>query len=291
MEPRNRNSEEIDLLYFFNPLLRGFRKVGAGINRYVNRLQRNLALFIVIFLVVAGAAFALRYILPKMYSTEAVFGSNILPASFCSEMINNLGSLLDKENVPIIAQQLNISQAASASIRSISTVKMSNIVLIGRSDSNVSAFRVRLVVSDQNMIPEIQKGLEHYLENNDFALRRKDARRKTLEDLRTDLVARINNLDSLKNILSRSMEPRSSGQGIILGEPVSPIQAYQVQRDYFRQLKEIEESLSLLRNVEVVQPFFKLNEPNAPNFQKIFLYGLVLGLIAALIITPVVGRR
>ena len=291
MEPRTRNSDEIDLLYFFNPLFKGLKKTKLAFGRYLNVLKRNVFLFLAIFLVLAGSSYALRFILPKLYSTNAIFVSYNLPPGFYPEVINNMKELLKKGNASILSDQLKISPQAAATVKSISTVKMDSVMLFDNNDSTTQAFKVRLVVTDPNSITEVQKGLEAFLENNEFALKRREAKRKTMEALRSDLIVRIESLDSLKEILSKSVVPRGNGQGIILGEPVSPIQAFQVQREYFSQLKDIEERLSLLRNVDIVQPFTKINEPNAPNFEKMFLYGLALGLIAALLLTPFLGKR
>jgi hypothetical protein len=292
METHNRNSDEIDLAYFFRPLGKGLRKINTAFGNYLDKLGRNLFLFIFIFLVIAALGYCLRYILPKSYSANAVFVSYNLPAGFCSEMVNNLNGLIkDHENASILATELTISPAQASSIRSVSSMQMDSITTLDREDTTASAFKIRLIVGDYRNIPDIQKGLENYLENNSFARKRKEAHLRTLTDLRSDLLTRINNLDSLKAILSRSVVPRSSGQGIILGEPVSPIQAYQVQRDYFKQLKDIEEKLSLLRNVEVVQPFLQISTPNYPNFSRYFLISLIIGLAVALILTPLFGWR
>jgi len=292
MESHNRSSEEIDLAYFFNPLLKGLKKIGIAIGKYFLKLQRNLFLFIMIFLSIAAAGYSYRYFLPKLYATDAVFVSHNLSAAFCSEMIKNLKDLLgNKKNASALADQLNITKEAAASIRALVIVPMDRGRFLDTEDTSASTFKIRLIVQQESFIPDIQKGLENFLENNGFALKRREAKRKTLEDLRDDLLTRISNLDSLKNVLSRSVVPRSNGQGIILGEPVSPIQAYQVQRDYYSQLKEIEEKLALLKNVDIVQPFLRLNATNYPNPQKYFSYGLLLGLIAALLLTPLLGWR
>ncbi|MFN2437707.1 MAG: hypothetical protein ABR503_00810 [Chitinophagaceae bacterium] len=77
----------------------------------------------------------------------------------------------------------------------------------------------------------------------------------------------------------------------MLGEPVSPIKVYELQEDYYREQLDIEEELALLRNIEVLQPFFKRNSSNYPDFNKLFFYSLLIGLLLALLVTPLIGRK
>jgi hypothetical protein len=64
---------------------------------------------------------------------------------------------------------------------------------------------------------------------------------------------------------------------------------YELQEDYYRQQLDIEAELALLRNIEVVQPFFRSNNSNYPDFNELFFYSLLIALLMGLIITPLVG--
>jgi len=44
-------------------------------------------------------------------------------------------------------------------------------------------------------------------------------------------------------------------------------------------------------NIEVLQPFFKLNDYNYPDFTRLMLYSFILALFIAGILTPVLSRR
>jgi hypothetical protein len=292
METRNRNAEEIDLLYFFNPLFRGLKRMGRGFYNYLLLLKRNFLLFSTIFIVIAALGYGLRYVLPKSYKTSAIFVSYNLPASWCTELVNSLNSFTGNgQKAKALAEQLKISLPSASTIHSISADSLKNLNGLDTVYSTAFAFEVNILVKDKEALPEIQKGLQAYLETNPFSLKRKEARQKKLEDLRRDLVMRINSLDSLKEVLSKNIVSSTGKQGIILGVPVSPVEAYQVQREYYRQLKDLEEKLSLLQNIDVVQPFIMADAPNYPDFRKIFLYAALIGLLAALLATPILGRR
>jgi hypothetical protein len=295
----NKSSDEIDLLYFFSPLIRGFRNLQSGFIGYMHNLQRKRFIFVSIFLLIAIIGFLLRYFIPKYYKTNAILISYNLPADFCSIMIDNLQPLTSSlSNTPILAQQLNIPESLAAGIHSISSESLDSLSIINEKDSTGSAFRmnttgsafkINIVVKPKTNISEIQKGLQYFLENNEFSLKRKEAKRKTLEALKNNFILRGKSLDSLKGIVNSFIIPRRTEQGSVLGEPVSPIQVYELQEDYYRQQLDIEAELALLRNIEVVQPFFRSNNSNYPDFNELFFYSLLIALLMGLIITPLVG--
>ncbi len=283
MEKQNAGAEEIDLLYFFNPLIRATKT-------YIRKLQKGYLLFLGIFLFCIALGFSLRFFFPKYFQTNAIFVS-YLPAGFSTSMINDLQNLIgDKKNTSVLAEQLRIPIKAASTIKKLSTEEMDSLSYMNIRDTMASAFKVYLTVSDANTIPVFQEGLKTFLENNSYSLTRKEARRKTLEALRNNFVEKIKGLDSLKNILNTTLVPRSNGQGVILGEPISPIDAYELMQKFYNGQKEIEEQLILLKNIEVLQPFLKINASNYPDYNKLLIYSILIGLAMALIITPLVVK-
>ena len=292
MEKQQRNSEEIDLLYFFNPLVRGLKSLGLGCKNYIIKLQRNVFLFLILMIVISAIGFSLRFLLPKYFKTEAIFVSYNLPAGFCSSIINDLQNLVGTvNNASVLAEQLKISSASANAIKYVSAEPMDSLTYMNRKDTTASAFKINLMVKEAGSIPFIEEGLKNFLEKNEYSIKRKEAKRQTLIAMRNNYIERIKGLDSLKNILNNSVVPRSNGQGIILGQPISPIEAYEVMQKFYNQQKEVEEQLALLQNVEIVQPFLKIKSSNYPDYNKIFFYSILIGLVIALLITPLLGKR
>ena len=281
-QPTN-NSDEIDLLYFFNPLIKGTKS-------YYQRLRRNVFLFLGILLACSAIGYSLKFFLPKYFKTNAIFVS-YLPADFSSSMINDLQNLIDNnQNASELAELLRISPAFASTIKSLSTQPLDSLSYMNKKDTTASAFKIYLTVKDAKSIPIIQEGLKNFLENNEYSLKRKQAKRQTLEAMKNDYIKKINGLDSLKDILNTTIVPRSNGQGVILGEPISPIDAYELMQKFYQGQKEIEEQLMLLQNIEILQPFLKIKVSNYPDYNKIFFYSVLIGLILALLIAPLAGR-
>jgi len=66
---------------------------------------------------------------------------------------------------------------------------------------------------------------------------------------------------------------------------------YKLQETYYRQQLDIEAELALLNNIEIVQPFFRINNSNYPDFNELFFYSLFIAFLLALIITPLIGAK
>jgi hypothetical protein len=283
MNKQPNNSEEIDLLYFFNPLIQGTKW-------YFQKLRRNLFLFLGILLACSAIGYSLKFFLPKYFRTNAIFVS-YLPADFSSSMINDLQNLIDNnQNASELAELLRISPASASTIKNLSTQPLDSLSYMNKKDTTASAFKIYLTVNDASSIPIIEEGLKNFLENNEYSLKRKQAKRQTLEAMKNDYIQKIKGLDSLKDILNTTIVPRSNGQGVILGEPISPIDAYALMQKFYQGQKEIEEQLMLLQNIEILQPFLKIKASNYPDYNKIFFYSVLIGLVLALLIAPLAGR-
>jgi hypothetical protein len=288
-----RSSEEIDILYFFNPLLKGFNAAKKNTAVYRAHFRRNILLFLAIFVLVSLAGYALRYILPAYYNTSATFISHHFPAGYYNLQVQELKELAgNTKNNALLAEKLNIPVAAASKIRNIETEPADHLVYMYRNDTiAAAAFRVQLTATDLSGLDQIQQGLQLYLENNEFSRKRKESRKKTLGLLKNNLEEKSRNLDSLKEVVSADLSAGRPGQVIVLGQPVIPIQVYELQTRYYKELLEIEEDLGLLENIELVQPFTKTAVAGVPNANRYFKYSIIAGFLLALLITGFVGRR
>ena len=291
MSERKQNNAEIDLLYFFKPLGIVFKKTGNALEYTSRKINANKVVFAVIVLLITIAGYSLRYFLKPSYQTQGIFVSSILPGKYCSILLQNLNSLKGEENKPVLSNHLKISTDAAGDIQSISLSTMRDTFLIDRKDSILSLFQITLVLSSVQHLDSIQWALVNYLENNDYAIKRKEAKRKALEALKANLNIKLLSLDSLKKIVNSSIIPRSQGQGIILGEPINPVSIYQAEISYYREQLNIDQALATIDNIEILQPFFKLNQPNYPRYNWIMRWFFLISLVIATLIILVFGRE
>ena len=287
-EPKQNNAE-IDLLYFFKPLGTVFKKTGTALEYTSRKINTNKIIFAVIVLLITVAGYSLRYFLKPSYRTQGIFVSSVLPGKYCSILLENLNSL--KGESTVLSNQLKISADAAGGIQSIGLSTMRDTFLIDRKDSILTLFQITLILSSVQYLDSIQWALVNYLENNDYALKRKEARRKALESMKANLNFKLLGLDSLKKIVNSSIIPRSQGQGIILGEPINPVSIYQAEISYYREQLSIDQALATIDNIEILQPFFKLNYPNHPRYNWIMRWFFLISLAVATLVILVFGRE
>jgi hypothetical protein len=290
-ESQSTSAAEIDLYHFFKPLFSGLKKLGNGVLFIFRKIVHNKISFVLIVLLITLAGYSLRYILAPAYETQGIFVSNILPAKYCTLMLQNLNKLRGEKNISLLSQQLNINNEAAGDILSINLSSMRDTFQIDERDSALSLFRITLILKSMQHLDTIQHSLVNYLENNEYSVKRKEAKRKALEALRHTLDYKLQSLDSLKKIVNSSIIPRSEGKGIILGEPVDPVRIYQAEMTYYRELLKIDQALATMDNIEIIQPFLKLNQSNYPHYNRFLLNFFLASLLVAVLVVLLFGRN
>lgn len=288
MSEQKQNNPEIDLLYFFKPLGTAFKKTGNVLDYAQRKINANKISFSLVVLLITLFGFSLRYVLPPAYKTQGIFVSNILPGKYCSILLGNLNKL---KGSPVLANQLKISDNVAADIQGIDLTTMRDTFLIDRKDSMLSLFTITLTLSSVQHLDSIQSALVNYLENNEYATKRKEARRKALQGMKANLNYKLQSLDSLKKIVNSSIIPRSEGKGIILGEPIDPVSIYQAELSYYREQLSIDQALATIDNIEILQPFFKLNQTNYPRYNWIMGWFFLISLALAPLFVLAFGRK
>lgn len=291
MSEQKQNNAEIDLLYFFRPVGIALQKTANVILYAFRKIVTNWIAFGIIVLLITAAGYSIRYMIKPSYQTEGIFISNILPGKYCSILLKNLNKLGGGENNPGLSHHLRISMEAAADIQSISMSAMRDTFLIEKKDSTLSLFKITLNLKKLDHLDTIQSALVNYLENNEYAVKRKEAKRKALEAIRENLRSKMQSLDSLKKIVTSSIIPRSEARGIILGQPIDPVSVYQAELSYTREQINIDRELATIDNIEVIQSFLRLSRPNYPNFTRLLIYYFLVSLIIATTIVLLFGKK
>ncbi len=287
------SSEEIDLLYFFNPVIELFRKAGSLLLSLGKKLLRNAGLFFAIVAVASIAGFSLRFFIPKYYKTTAVFVSRYLPAHIALLNLDELTSYAaDNNSGRRLALRLKVPENIAAAIHSVHADAVDNNEYKYKFDTaGGAAFKVTLRLTAVTGVPQIQEALQALLENNDYAITRKRVRRRTLEIMKDNLLDMSKSLDSLKAVYQERVLPLSRSQVLIMNQPVVPLELYNMVQENSKKISLLEQDLGDLENIEIIKPFSSPPAFNDPDFKKLFLYFLVGGLLAAVVLTPILGRR
>jgi hypothetical protein len=280
------HSEEIDLAYLFRPVTRFFRPIVRRIDRHFTALKANIFLFIGLFLLISALGYCLRYVIPRSYETEGLFASRYLPVKYCELIAEDLN---DHVGEPELAEELRVSPDLADNIAKISLNPMTD--MVDPRDTTIQSFVLHLHLRKIDHLDSIQRALVGYFDNNEYTLRKAEDKRTALLTMRTNVTAKIASLDSLTQIVNSSVIPRSTGQGIILGQPVDPVNVYRAQDSFFTQKVRIETELAHINNIETVHSFLKVSKPNYPHIQILALIAIGTGLVLAFFLTPALGRK
>jgi hypothetical protein len=280
------HSEEIDLAYVFRPVTRLFQPIFDGIARHFAALKANIFLFIGLFLLISALGYCLRYVIPRSYETEGVFASRYLPVKYCELIADDLN---DHVGEPALAEELHVGGDVADNIAKISLNPVTD--LVDPRDTTIQSFVLHLHLRKIDLLDSIQRALVGYFDNNEYTLRKAEDKRTALLTMRTNVTAKIASLDSLTQIVNSSVIPRSTGQGIILGQPVDPVNVYKAQDSFFIQKVKIETELAHINNIETIHSFLKVSEPNYPHIRILALIAIGTGLVLAFFLTPALGKK
>ena len=275
-----RTSEEIDLLYYMGQLREGLAKIGKIFQKYYRSLWRNKILFFLVVLLGTGAAYSLRFFIPPAYRTNGIFISHFLPADYYSIMVRDLGQLIHEENLPVLAEQLQLSTAIVSQISSIELTALRDTSL-DTNDTVFAPFRISIVLKQMEQLGAIQEGILFYLEGGEAERKRKLGKRKILEEAKAIIYHQISRSDSLKGAVATKV-------------PVSPyeqVMLYSSERAEVQELIRINEQLENQNKIEVVRPFLRRLKHNYPDYRLYMIEGFLFSLSLALIITPLMGRK
>lgn len=288
-----KQNEEIDLIYFFRPIGKLFKEIGKAFSNWGKKIKTFYPFVIYIFIFGGLLGFAARFILNKHYKTDGIFLSRVLTSGISLNIINDLNKQLGvEENLPVVTQKLNLNINDARGIVSIKLYDMSDTLRLNNDDSLGATIKITLIVNDTSLVEKVQKGIIYLFENNDYALKRKQARLENLIDLKKNLDSKIQSLDTLRNIVNSSIIPNSQGKGnVFLGEPINPVNVYEKEVGFFREQLYLNEQIKNSNTFEIIRPFTKIYKTNSPNFLAIQLYALGGGLLLGFIFGPVIGKR
>lgn len=274
MEPTSqKRTDEIDIISFLSP-------IGRILKILVNTLSKNWLTVTLIVLLFTSLGYSARFILPRQYQTNSIILTHAIPSEVCIIEIENLNELISrKKDFAMLAKQLQISLGNAKEIVNMSAEKIQD----ENKDSSGQFFTINLRITNTDILDSVQAGIVQFLENNEYSRIRKERKRVSLNKLKQNLQKNIESLDSLKAVVKNSIIPRSSGQGIIFGEPINPVSIYEAEITYFKEQLEINEDLATLDNIEIIQPFIKVEKSNRPDFTKILVYSFLIGLIIAIL--------
>lgn len=269
MEKVNKQ-EELDLLKLF---LKG-----------VITIRRNFWTIVIFFLVGAGLGWAYYSSSKKVYDNTMVISSSILTQSYCQKLIDGLNRYRRENNLKALAHQLTLTEDQAKEVFVITIDDLLEITDL----KEQTAFLVTVRVGNQDILPDLQKGLVHYLENNEFVKIRVKQNERYFSETIGKLEQEIKDIQELKMKISNG-EFFERAKGNVMFDPTI------VNSKIIELNKEkitLQNSLALVNSVQIVEGFSRFEKPSAPKLSLSLIAGAFVGLffVACLIVIKSVRK-
>ena len=318
-KPKNQSSDEIDLSQVFKWIGNGFRNFGnsilsglAGLRSTFFGNKKFFALVIISGLTIGGLYS--EFLGKKYYKSSMILSCDYLNRRIVESTIEKLNLLCGEAEREGLAKELSIPIAIAKNIlkfESKAFVSEADIVelevlkeqlnnvaeakkevvkkVISKLEiHNKSAFQISMLITDPNVVQNIDSSIVNYLKSDDYVKRRIEVTKTNLLQKREKLLRESKRLDSLKSVLFRSFDnmAKQSKQGsnnVILSEKplTDPLSVFTQDLDFYNQIQYIDTKLYLQPDFEVVDGFTAFKEPESASLPKIlaisFLVSWLLG--------------
>jgi len=230
-----------------------------------------------LFAAAAAAGLLLGYIkytsIPEVYKSRMV----IRPFQLANQeeilIINNWDELLRKKEYPVLAAAFNCNENILPYIKKIRADEVQKVF----SGTNPYGFFVDVIVTDNKVLDDLQKGILYGLENSEYVKDKIATRKSNLQDLIAKTTAEIEKLDSAKKTLTGIIEGKGKASSSLI------VDGFSINRqmiDMQEKLLNYKEALQFANAVQVLQSFSKFRKPIGPNI----VYWMGIGMIFFLVL-------
>jgi hypothetical protein len=319
---RPRDTDELDLAQFFKWLGKGFSNLGSSIIGGMAGL-RNLFFDNRLFftgIIVLGLILGLLYseLLKKdYYKSSMVLSCDYLNTQILQNTIDKFNLLAEEKDTEGIQDLLNLDEGTARNIRKFEfrpfvseddvvemevlreqlnnvTVEKKDLVekVIDRLEiENKNAYEISVYVYDPNTVKPLEKALVEYFRNNNYIKLRIESNKRNLIARKAKLERELRKLDSLKTVLfqnyqSLAQKSRGSNNVVVGGEEglTNPLEVFSTDLELHQELQEIERSLYLSPDFEVVDGFTSFKEPESASLADVLAISLIFSVITGYLV-------
>lgn len=224
---------------------------------------------------------------PKIYESRMILRSTILSNHFGESLETNLSQLLIEKNYTELSSRLRMTEEMVSSLKGF---ELDGLEKTKRSDGSFESilFDVSVEVTDNGILPDLEKGIVFCFEENEFVKKRINSRRQRYESTIDRINLENNGIDSLKMDVRKKITEYKPGKDLVM---LDPSKVYQASLDLFKEGIKTEYSLNFLNGVEVVESFVPFKKPVKPRLILTLVEGLGLGLFIGIMLTCTIELR
>lgn len=262
-----------------------YDKLIAFLRDYYVHLRKNRVLFILIFLVLTGAAVFLNAKKSNTYSASFTVVYEELVRKVYGDRLDKLNLLL-KNDKSKAQQLLGISDEAAASLKEISATNILGENLSTDMNTDKIPFIINMYIKDAKYVQDIQNGIINYLEtSNAYLIEKRRLKRKEIEEELAYIEQELSFLDTLKKkqtskinmsvgASSDKSASSSEGSGVI----------YQVSYELYKKRQELIKKKEMPMNLYVIDDAIVPVKNNKP-----YLLVVIASFIATIFIYTIIA--
>lgn len=212
-----------------------------------------------------------------------VVSSGILTKSYAQTLVENLNRQRRESNIQALKNSLNVSEQTARSINKITIQGISEVEDLKESEK----FVITAEVLDPNVFAQLEKGLTHYLENNQFVKVRVENNKRLFTQMLAKIDEEIKDMEVFKQqIISGSFF--RNVQGNVSFDPTT------VNTKILELTKEritLQNELELVNSVQIIESFTKYERPVRPKLSVSLISGSFVGLVFVSLLIAVKSVR
>lgn len=237
----------------------------------VDVIRANFWLIVSFFIIGTLLGLSYYYSSTKVYETRMVVSSSILTRSYAQTLMDKLNRHRRELNMKAIMESLNVSETAAKNVVHLDTEFISQI----DESKEPERFIITAEVLNQDILPDLQKGLVQHLSNNEFVKVRVEQNKEYLSQMIAKVDEEIKDMEVWKEkIISGEFFQRT--QGNVMFDPTA------VNSKILELTKEritLQNSLELANSVQVIEGFTRYERPVRPRLSVSLISGSFVGLL------------
>jgi len=214
----------------------------------------------------------LRYrSLPAVYKSRMVIHSFILTNQNDIQIVANWNAVLKSDESAALTSIFNLGEDILCKVKQIKAEEIQKIF----TPTNPNGFIIDVLVTDNSILDDLQKGIVYAFENSDYVKDRLAAKRNRLQELIDKTGIELKKMDSTKKMVENLISGKGSSSSSLIVDASTINRQWIEMNEKFLSLKE---ELKFSNAVQVLQGFSTFKKPAGPN---LFVW-LFLGLTSCL---------
>lgn len=205
--------------------------------------------------------------IPKSYKSRMVVHSFMLANQEEIQLISNWDKLLTRKGYSELAGIFNCSESL---LKKVKKIKGDEILQVF-SAVNPNGFTVDVIVTDNDVLDSLEKGIVHGFENSDYVADRLAIKKENLRELITTTETEIQKLDSNKKLMSDILKGQERAPASMIVD-ISNLNRQLIEMN--EKLLSFKENLKFTNAVQVLQGFSRIEQPAGPKLIPWLVIGL-----------------